>query len=334
MKVAGRKMVVSISMPGRPGRISSMAASTPLVTSRVLAQGKLSTISSRPGPSLIDGVADHRPGAFHHVGHIAQQQRLAIAARWRRRWAPAPGLPATRWTGHGGSQASDWGCRGSRRCRSSRRASTGSPRNPGYLRSCCMTSSSVTPLAASCCGSTCTCGISILLAPDRHIGHAAHAQQALADLPVGDHRQVDHRAALSRRSRSSSCGRWTTAAAASNGGAAQVGSVGVAMARRSATSLARHHQVGAWLEDQDDGRQLLNRLGAHDVQPRRAVEHLLQRHGDQGFHLGGRQAEARVSGSPRVAARTRERHPPASHECGQGQRSSALRRQTRPGSDT
>ena len=53
MKVAGRKMVVSISIPGRPGRISSMAASTPFVTSTVLPQGNFSTMSSRPGPSLI-----------------------------------------------------------------------------------------------------------------------------------------------------------------------------------------------------------------------------------------------------------------------------------------
>ena len=52
-KVAGRKMVESISMPGRPGRISSRAASTPRVTSRVLPQGSFSTISMSPGPSLM-----------------------------------------------------------------------------------------------------------------------------------------------------------------------------------------------------------------------------------------------------------------------------------------
>ena len=49
-KVAGRKIVVSMFMPGRPGRISSMAASTPLVTSSVLPQGSFSTIIIRPGP--------------------------------------------------------------------------------------------------------------------------------------------------------------------------------------------------------------------------------------------------------------------------------------------
>ena len=52
-KVAGRKIVVSIVMPGRPGRISSMAFSTPLVTSTVLPQGSFSTTSISPGPSLM-----------------------------------------------------------------------------------------------------------------------------------------------------------------------------------------------------------------------------------------------------------------------------------------
>ena len=53
MKVAGRKMVESTSTPLRPGRRPSNAASTFRVTSRVLPQGCFSTISSRPGPSLI-----------------------------------------------------------------------------------------------------------------------------------------------------------------------------------------------------------------------------------------------------------------------------------------
>ena len=53
MNDAGRKIVVSIAIPVRPGRRSSSASSTPLVTSRVLAQGNFSTTSSRPGPSLI-----------------------------------------------------------------------------------------------------------------------------------------------------------------------------------------------------------------------------------------------------------------------------------------
>jgi hypothetical protein len=52
MKVAGRKIVGSISMPGRPGSSSSSASSTPRVTSSVLAQGSFSTMSMRPGPSF------------------------------------------------------------------------------------------------------------------------------------------------------------------------------------------------------------------------------------------------------------------------------------------
>ncbi len=51
-KVAGRKMVVSMSMSRSPGAISSMAASTPCVTSTVLAHGNFSTIKSKPGPSF------------------------------------------------------------------------------------------------------------------------------------------------------------------------------------------------------------------------------------------------------------------------------------------
>ena len=48
MNVAGRKIVESIAMPGRPGLSSSSAASTPRVTSRVFAHGSFSTMSIRP----------------------------------------------------------------------------------------------------------------------------------------------------------------------------------------------------------------------------------------------------------------------------------------------
>ena len=53
MNVAGRKIVVSMSMPTRPGRSSSIAASTPRVTSSVFAHGNFSTMSMSPGPSLM-----------------------------------------------------------------------------------------------------------------------------------------------------------------------------------------------------------------------------------------------------------------------------------------
>ena len=53
MNVAGRKIVESISMPGRPGPISARASSTPRVTSIVLAPRYFWTTSMSPGPSLI-----------------------------------------------------------------------------------------------------------------------------------------------------------------------------------------------------------------------------------------------------------------------------------------
>jgi hypothetical protein len=53
MKVAGRKMVGSTSIPSRPGRSSSIAASSPRVTSAVLAHGSFWTTRRSPGRSLM-----------------------------------------------------------------------------------------------------------------------------------------------------------------------------------------------------------------------------------------------------------------------------------------
>ena len=53
MNVAGRKMVVSAVMLGRPGCISFIASSMPFVTSMVLAPRNFWTISIRPGRSLM-----------------------------------------------------------------------------------------------------------------------------------------------------------------------------------------------------------------------------------------------------------------------------------------
>ena len=53
MKVAGRKIVVSYSMPGRPGAISAITSSTCSVTSFVFAPRYFCTISIRPSPSLM-----------------------------------------------------------------------------------------------------------------------------------------------------------------------------------------------------------------------------------------------------------------------------------------
>src|SRR6478672_6411548 len=53
MNVAGRKIVLSTSTPGRPGSSCCSTSSTPSVTSSVLAHGSFSTMSINPSPSLI-----------------------------------------------------------------------------------------------------------------------------------------------------------------------------------------------------------------------------------------------------------------------------------------
>ena len=54
MKVAGRKIVVSISMPSRPGfELLECRPRRPRVTSSVLPQGNFSMMSIRPGPPLM-----------------------------------------------------------------------------------------------------------------------------------------------------------------------------------------------------------------------------------------------------------------------------------------
>ena len=63
------------------------------------------------------------------------------------------------------------------------------------------------------------------------------------------------------------------------------------------------------LEDQHDRRETQDRLGAHRLQPRRAVEGVLEGHGDQALDLGGREARAPRSAPPRAEARTPGRRP-------------------------
>ena len=53
INVAGRKIVVSISTSFSPGRNVSIAASTARVTDSVFAPSCFSTMSRRPGPSLM-----------------------------------------------------------------------------------------------------------------------------------------------------------------------------------------------------------------------------------------------------------------------------------------
>ena len=49
--------------------------------------------------------------------------------------------------------------------------------------------------------------------------------------------------------------------------------------------LSRQDKIRSGLEDEDDIRQVGDRLGAHHIQPRHPVERLLQRDRDQFFHL-------------------------------------------------
>ncbi len=63
MKVAGRKIVVSTSMPRSPGAISAMASSTPLVTSTVFAPRNFWTTSNSPGPSFTTASPISGPGS-------------------------------------------------------------------------------------------------------------------------------------------------------------------------------------------------------------------------------------------------------------------------------
>jgi len=56
--------------------------------------------------------------------------------------------------------------------------------------------------------------------------------------------------------------------------------------------LPRQQQVGPGLENEFDRGELRHRFGAHHVQPRNAGERLLQRDGDQRFHLFGGESDA------------------------------------------
>ena len=79
MKVAGRKMVESISTSFRPGLSASSAASTLRVTSSVLPQRLLLDDQQQAGPVVDDRVADGRRMTFDDFGDVAQAQRRAVA---------------------------------------------------------------------------------------------------------------------------------------------------------------------------------------------------------------------------------------------------------------
>ena len=66
---------------GEAGRIWSMASSTPWVTSSVLPHGNFSTMSIRPGPSLMTASPIKRLVILDHRRHVAEAQRACRHAR-------------------------------------------------------------------------------------------------------------------------------------------------------------------------------------------------------------------------------------------------------------
>ena len=148
-----------------PGRNASSASSTPLVTWSVLPQGNFSTISSRPGPSLMIAVADHRLMVHDDVGDVLQR---AAACRRGPRSACRPGPPGSadrtcrRWAGRAGPAAAGSGCRSSRRCRCGARRRTAACPTSRASAVASMTSFERTRRASSSApASTWTCSISM-----------------------------------------------------------------------------------------------------------------------------------------------------------------------------
>ena len=90
MNVAGRKIVVSIAMPGRPGFISPIACSIPRVTSIVLAP-RILLHHQQEALAVVDhGVADQRARIDEHVAQIAHPHDPAVPLR---RPGPARAAP-------------------------------------------------------------------------------------------------------------------------------------------------------------------------------------------------------------------------------------------------
>lgn len=153
MNVAGRKIEVSICMPGRPGRSLSIASSTPRVTSSVFVFGYFWTISMIPGPSLMT--------ASPCSGWCSSTTRATSA---RRRGRPPRRSRGTSASCSGFEIGRTWRMF-SRRPPSSRNPPVPTTAPSEYLSSpassvsavVSMTLASVIPLAARRSGSTWTC---------------------------------------------------------------------------------------------------------------------------------------------------------------------------------
>ena len=199
MNVAGRKMVGSISTSVRPGRSASSAASTSRVTSSVLPPGCFSTISSRPGPSLMTASPmgggmtrrrrrPRRPAAAARRLRRATTVRAEVARRADRRRVRA-------------RRAAGSACRRSRRPRATA-ASRGGAHDVVERDA----------VGAQPVGIDQHLELLVALAPDGDVGHAGHRHQPRPDRPQRQRRSGPAARASSTRRRSSSPG-WSTTAA-------------------------------------------------------------------------------------------------------------------------
>ncbi len=76
--VAGRKIVVSILMPGRPGFMSLIASSTPLRHVERVGERELLDDEQEAGPAVDDRVAVQRLVVDLHGGDVAERERAAV----------------------------------------------------------------------------------------------------------------------------------------------------------------------------------------------------------------------------------------------------------------
>ncbi len=232
MKVAGRKIVLSTTMPSRPGASWARVSSTPLVTSRVFAQGSFSTISMSPSPSLI--TASPLRG---------WKPRFTSAMSPRRMGAPSGELPTTTLLSWSAVTIG-------RVCRTPSRwlgVSTAPPVPTRVPLTCLrrpasrdvdvtvIASSSVTPLACSAAGSTLTKIISrrwphiaTLATPGTPSSRARTFQYAVIERSIIDISSDDNPIFITLLVAESG---WMI-----TGGAAQLGRVGWIVASRSWTS--------------------------------------------------------------------------------------------------
>ena len=242
---------------------------------QVLPVGCFSTISSRPGPSLItaspigggkptltSATSPSRSGAPLRKATVDLGQVLG-----RRRSASG-----------GGRRSAGWACRRTRRAPTAEASVTA-----------LTTASSVTAVGAQPVGVDQHLVLPVALAPDRHVGHAGDRHQARAGSSTSPGR-------VSPSARAS----WTMTPILSTRLVDDSGEQDHRRLRRRRQPrrldrepllhhLPRRHQVGPLLEDQHHRRQPQHRLRADRLQPDRAVQRVLQRHADQALDLLGRE---------------------------------------------